>query len=36
MMMWSATILGPDESPFEGGIYSLSITFSESEYPSKV
>eukprot|EP00953_Heterococcus_sp_UTEX-ZZ885_P002919 2104-Heterococcus_DN1.PRE.2 len=35
MMMWNATILGPDESPFEGGIYSLSITFSESEYPSK-
>lgn len=35
LLTWNATILGPDESPWEGGIYTLSLHFSEQEYPSK-
>ena len=29
-----ASLVGPDESPWEGGIYSLRLTFPE-DYPSK-
>eukprot|EP01103_Thecamoeba_quadrilineata_P000542 TRINITY_DN10471_c0_g1_i1.p1 TRINITY_DN10471_c0_g1~~TRINITY_DN10471_c0_g1_i1.p1 ORF type:complete len:159 (+),score=16.82 TRINITY_DN10471_c0_g1_i1:33-509(+) len=31
---WNATIFGPDESEWEGGIFSLRMTFSEL-YPTK-
>mmetsp|Transcript_28241 Transcript_28241/g.72002 ORF Transcript_28241/g.72002 Transcript_28241/m.72002 type:complete len:157 (-) Transcript_28241:513-983(-) len=34
MYVWNATVFGPDESPWEGGIFSLRITFSE-RYPEK-
>ena len=34
MFVWSATIFGPDETPWEGGVFSLRITFSEN-YPGK-
>ena len=34
MMYWMATIMGPSESPYEGGIFNLSICFSK-EYPFK-
>jgi len=34
LMVWTATIFGPDDSPWEGGIYSLRIIFTD-EYPSK-
>ena len=27
MFIWNASIIGPDESPWEGGIYALRITF---------
>ncbi|CAI5984783.1 unnamed protein product [Closterium sp. NIES-64] len=34
LFVWSATIFGPDESPWEGGIFSLRLIFSE-QYPEK-
>lgn len=34
LFTWNATILGPSDSPFEGGIFGLKITFTES-YPSR-
>eukprot|EP00741_Cyanophora_paradoxa_P008302 tig00001286_g8031.t1 len=34
LYIWSATIFGPDESPWEGGVYSLRLTFTEA-YPDK-
>eukprot|EP00742_Colponemidia_sp_Colp-10_P000940 GILJ01001019.1.p1 GENE.GILJ01001019.1~~GILJ01001019.1.p1 ORF type:complete len:174 (+),score=17.73 GILJ01001019.1:60-524(+) len=34
MFVWQASIVGPDETPWEGGIYSLRIIFTE-QYPSK-
>mmetsp|Transcript_12844 Transcript_12844/g.22156 ORF Transcript_12844/g.22156 Transcript_12844/m.22156 type:complete len:153 (-) Transcript_12844:1050-1508(-) len=34
LYVWGATIIGPDETPWEGGIYSLRMTFPE-QYPDK-
>eukprot|EP00793_Prasinoderma_coloniale_P000913 PRCOL_00007003-RA len=34
MFVWSATIFGPDETPWEGGVFSLRVTFGEN-YPEK-
>mmetsp|Transcript_40360 Transcript_40360/g.67641 ORF Transcript_40360/g.67641 Transcript_40360/m.67641 type:complete len:157 (+) Transcript_40360:199-669(+) len=34
LFVWSATIMGPDETPWEGGIFSLRLTFGE-QYPDK-
>lgn len=34
LFVWSATIFGPDETPWEGGVFSLRITFGE-QYPEK-
>ena len=34
LMVWGATIVGPDDTPFEGGIFSMRITFTE-QYPDK-
>lgn len=34
LYVWSATVMGPDESPWEGGVFSLRMTFSE-QYPEK-
>ena len=33
LFVWSATICGPQDSPWEGGIFSLRLTFSDS-YPA--
>ena len=34
MMKWDATIIGPPDTPYEGGIFKLSIDFSH-DYPFK-
>lgn len=34
LFVWTASIFGPDETPWEGGIFSLRITFTE-RYPEK-
>mmetsp|Transcript_8207 Transcript_8207/g.13259 ORF Transcript_8207/g.13259 Transcript_8207/m.13259 type:complete len:165 (+) Transcript_8207:180-674(+) len=34
LFVWNASIIGPDESPWEGGIYGLRLHFPDS-YPSK-
>ena len=34
LFRWSAVIFGPDETEWEGGIFKLSLDFSE-EYPNK-
>ena len=34
LFVWEATVIGADETPWEGGIYSLRITFSD-QYPQK-
>lgn len=34
LFVWTATVFGPDDSPWEGGIFCLRITFSE-HYPEK-
>ena len=32
--MWAATIFGPSDTPWEGGIFSLRMTFCD-QYPDK-
>lgn len=34
LFLWNASIIGPDDSPWEGGIYSIRLQFPEA-YPSK-
>ncbi|KAG9440023.1 hypothetical protein H6P81_020188 [Aristolochia fimbriata] len=34
LFVWSATIFGPDETPWEGGIFALKLTFGDN-YPEK-
>lgn len=34
LYVWAATIFGPEETPWEGGIFSLKLQFSE-RYPEK-
>ena len=33
-MKWDALIFGPEDTPWEGGIFSLTLEFSE-DYPNK-
>ena len=34
LFLWTASIIGPDDSPWEGGIYGLRLQFPDS-YPTK-
>ncbi|EGD79956.1 ubiquitin-conjugating enzyme E2 A [Salpingoeca rosetta] len=34
LLLWSAVIFGPPQTPFEDGVFKLTIEFTE-EYPSK-
>ena len=34
IMLWQAIILGPEDTPWEGGVFKLIMEFSE-EYPNK-
>ena len=34
LLLWNASIIGPEDSPWEGGIFSLRLQFPES-YPNK-
>eukprot|EP00291_Cryptomonas_curvata_P014253 CAMPEP_0172182352 /NCGR_PEP_ID=MMETSP1050-20130122/18354_1 /TAXON_ID=233186 /ORGANISM="Cryptomonas curvata, Strain CCAP979/52" /LENGTH=153 /DNA_ID=CAMNT_0012855793 /DNA_START=97 /DNA_END=558 /DNA_ORIENTATION=+ len=34
IMQWSAVIFGPDDTPWEGGTFKLSVVFTE-DYPNK-
>lgn len=34
LFVWGATIFGPPETPWEGGVYALRLTFTEA-YPEK-
>ena len=34
LFVWAATIMGPQDTPWEGGIFNLRLTFSE-RYPEK-
>ena len=34
ILEWSAVIIGPEETPFEDGIFALVMNFTE-EYPTK-
>merc|ERR1719461_2431189 len=34
IMQWDAVIFGPDDSPWEGGTFKLSLAFTE-DYPNK-
>jgi ubiquitin-conjugating enzyme E2 A len=34
LFQWNATLIGPDESPWEGGIYTLRLQFPD-QYPDK-
>eukprot|EP00039_Didymoeca_costata_P025128 m.12427 g.12427 ORF g.12427 m.12427 type:complete len:127 (-) comp4651_c0_seq1:24-404(-) len=34
IMLWNAVIFGPPDTPFEDGVFNLSLEFTE-EYPNK-
>jgi ubiquitin-conjugating enzyme E2 A len=34
IMQWNAVIFGPDDTPWEGGTFKLTLTFTE-DYPNK-
>ena len=34
LFQWNATLIGPDDSPWEGGIYTLRLQFPD-QYPDK-
>ncbi len=34
ILLWQAVIFGPEDTPWEGGVFKLSMTFTE-EYPTK-
>ena len=34
LLVWGGTVFGPDDTPWEGGIFSMRLTFTD-QYPDK-
>jgi ubiquitin-protein ligase len=34
LLVWGGTVIGPDDTPWEGGIFSMRLTFTD-QYPDK-
>jgi ubiquitin-conjugating enzyme E2 A len=34
LFLWKASVFGPEETPWEGGVFGLNLSFSE-DYPQK-
>jgi len=35
VLVWDVTIIGPDDTPYEGAVFNVTLTFAEGDYPYK-